>query len=53
MDRRIQKDLLLKVEGLGKNIEYEDKNGNTVLFYEKNLDCNSACLTFFHFLDLD
>jgi hypothetical protein len=23
------------------------------LFYEKNLDCNSACLTFFHFLDLD
>jgi hypothetical protein len=42
MDRHTQKDLLLKIEGLGKTMEYEDQSGNIILLYEKGLDCNGT-----------
>jgi hypothetical protein len=53
MDRRSQKDLLLKIDGLGKTVEYEDKNGDLVLFYEKNLDCNANLMDIIRYLRAD
>jgi hypothetical protein len=47
MDRHTQKDLLLKIEGLGKTVEYEDQSGNIILLYEKSLDCNGR-----HFIEV-